>query len=755
MQHDLTEKRGDPVGSMRFMPMDDATGRLEPLAVPVGRLKSILRRHFAVVLLTFALGVGGTEAVVKQMPKQFTAEASILIEPQRTQVSDLQAISPDAGDVGGLVRTQIDILHSPALLHGVVEGLHLTDVAEFEPKGGGPMFLARTLLQKYGVLLTPEVYQPTQEDLVEIAAAVLAGKIGFANEIRSSVLRVMVTTEDPALSARIANEVAKNFLDFKRQEKFAAMQRAHDWFQEQIGALSEQLRAANLAVEQYRQQHRLDEEPPSDDPNAAARTQTINRQQLDTISRQLVDISRERAHQEAQLAQAQAATRGEVEPSSLPEVLVSPVIRQLLAQTTVVAGREAQLAATQGAGNPELAAVRAQLRKLQLRTAQEMGNVASSLDIEVKTARAQEQALQRQMAQLRSSVSGENSAQVGLQALQTQARATRSIYESFLTRATQLANVAGIQEPDASLVSAARAPLGPSAPQSTRLLGVSAVLSLVVGVALACVIERMRAGFSLPEQLEATLGLPLIALLPNVSLKTLYKPRRGKAAVAFNASIDKLRGQMRALGDERPKLLMVTSALPKDGKSVFAAALARNAAAAGWRVLLVDCDLGCPMLAQLFGLRSAPGLREILAGGLLGDSWNVVHEPAPRLSVITAGHTEGDPQELLASRSMAAFLVSVRAYYDLVVLDTPPVLPVADALVLAPQVDATVMVVRWEKTPRTAARDALRLLHESRARMMGAIMTRVDRRTAAISGGRLSFAFSRYDGYYSTRASRR
>ena len=104
------------------------------------------------------------------MPKQFTAEASILIEPQRTQVSDLQAISPDSGDVGGLVRTQIDILHSPALLHGVVEALHLTDIPEFEPKGGGLMFLAKTLLQKYGLLPTPEVYQPTQQDLVEIAA---------------------------------------------------------------------------------------------------------------------------------------------------------------------------------------------------------------------------------------------------------------------------------------------------------------------------------------------------------------------------------------------------------------------------------------------------------------------------------------------------------------------------------------------------------------------------------------------------------
>jgi succinoglycan biosynthesis transport protein ExoP len=243
-------------------------------------------------------------------------------------------------------------------------------------------------------------------------------------------------------------------------------------------------------------------------------------------------------------------------------------------------------------------------------------------------------------------------------------------------------------------------------------------------------------------------------MLPDVSPRTLRKPRRGKAAIAFNASLDKLRGQMRALGEGRPRVLMVTSALPKDGKSIFASSLARNAAAAGWRVLLIDCDLGCPTLARLFGLQSAPGLREILAGDSLGDTNSYMHEPAPGLSVITAGRTGGDPQELLASRSMVALLGAVRTRYDLIVLDTPPVLPVADALVLAPQVDATLMVVRWEKTPRTAARDALRLLHESRARMMGAVMTRVSRRTAAISEGRMSFAFSHYDGYHTVRAAR-
>ncbi len=255
------------------------------------------------------------------------------------------------------------------------------------------------------------------------------------------------------------------------------------------------------------------------------------------------------------------------------------------------------------------------------------------------------------------------------------------------------------------------------------------------GVSLACVIERLRGGFSLPEQVEAALGLPLIGLVPKVPPSVLRRQRGGRQAIVLNASLDRFRGQMRVLGEARPRLIMVTSALPKEGKSIFAGELARNTAAAGWRVLLLECDFGCPSLSRQFGLRAGPGLCEILSGGILGSTESVMHHPEPHLNVITAGRVSGDPQELLASKRMSALLTAVRSQYDLVILDTPPVLPVADALVLARQADATVAVVRWEKTPRLAASDAIRLLRESGARIMGVAMTQVDLRTAAISGG--------------------
>ncbi len=749
MRDEIIQRGEMPVSSLSLDPHASPLGQLEPLAVPLGQITSILRRHLWVLLGVFVLGVGGTGVVIKLLPKEYTATATILVQPQHTQVSDLQAISSDSSDINSLIRTQIDLLRSPALAMGVVEALNLADNVEFVPNGDGFVAKAKRFMHE---LLHWQATAPrplTLAEKTQIAGAVLSSKLRFANEARSSVMSVSVTTQDPVLSAQITNEVAKEFLDFKRQEKFAAMQRAHDWFQDQMGKLATEVSAADRAVEQYRQDHRLDELPPDD--GSTPRAETINRQQLNAISAQRAQVSREVALKQGQLAQAQAVLHGTKSPDTLPQVIASPMIAELLAQVSTVAGHEAQLASTRGSGDPELASVRAQHRKLQARIEAAMSNVVISLSADIKAARDQEELLRQQLEALRTAVSTENSALMGLQVPQTKARATRRIYESFLNRATELANVAGIQEQGASLVSSARPPLSPSAPKTTRLLAVAALLSLVLGVAVACLIERVRNGFSLPEQLETALGLPLVGVIPNAPSAALRGRSKGRAGVIFFASLDKLRGRIRALGEDRPRVVMITSALPKEGKSALAVGLARNAARAGLKVMLIECDFRCPSLARQFGLHPAPGLQEILSSSFLGDISNAVREPEPGLHVILGGNGKGDPLELLASYLMSALLRSLRISYDLIVLDTPPVLPVADGLVLAKQADTTLMVVRWEKTARTPARDAVQLLRASRTNIMGVVMTRVDRRTAAALSGRISYSFGHYDGYHLAR----
>jgi succinoglycan biosynthesis transport protein ExoP len=731
----------------------DPVAGVEPIAVPFGRLLSTLRRHLWVLLLIFLCGVGMTVATIGSMQKQYTSQAALIIEPQRTQVSDLQAIATDAENISSLMRTQIGILSSPSLALGVVDALHLTTNPDFAP-GNGLKATVMGWLAALHVISTPPVAPLSQADRANIAAGILSNKLSFSNDPDSRLLGIAVTTSSPILSARIANEVARQFLAFKVQEKFAAMQRAHDWLQGQVASLAAQVRADDTSVEAYRLSHGLGEELPDQAANVSGsgRVQTVNRQQLDDISKQLIDVSRDLTEKEGELAEAKVALQGSISTNDLPAVLASPMIAQLLDEAAQASGRAAELANTEGPGNPQLASAQARAGALQARARDQMGSVARSLSVAVSAERAQQAALQQQMEQLRGAVSRENAAELGLNTLETQARATRSIYESFLSRAAQLANVAGIQEPDASLVSGAEVPLSPSAPQPARLLAIASVLSLVLGAVFAVLLERLRGGFSMPEQIETLVGLPLIGLLPNVRQTRFLRTRGGRAEIALTASLDRLRGQMRVLGEARPKLLMVTSALPKEGKSVFSLELARNMAAAGWRVLLLECDFCCPSLAGYLGVTAGPGLCEILSGTSLGATQGLIRQPAQNFDVILAGRMRGDSQEMLASLRMSALLADVRQRYDMVIMDTPPVLPVADALVLGRLADATLAVVQWEKTPRDALMNTIRLLRASGSSIMGVVMTRVDMRKASIGGGRMSYAFRHYDGYHAARA---
>jgi polysaccharide biosynthesis transport protein len=729
----------------------DPVAAVEPIAVPFGRLFSTLRRHLWVLLLTFVIGVGTTAILVESMPKQYTSQAAIIIEPQRTQVSDLQAISSDAEDTASLMRTQIGILSSPSLALGVVDALHLTNSPDFAPGSGGLRTAVMNWLEKQQFVRKTPDKPLNAADRANIAAGILSAKLSFSNDPDSRLLGIAVTTRDPVLSARIANEVARQFLAFKVQEKFAAMQRAHDWLQGQVASLAAQVRADDASVEAYRLSHGLGEEMP-DQAGNPGQVQTVNRQQLNDISTQLIDVSRDLSEKEGELTQAQTALTGATSTNDLPAVLASPVIAQLLDEAAQASGRAAELASTEGPGNPELRSARAQTAALLARAREQMSNVARSLSVEVAAERAQKAALQQQMEQLRGAVSNETAAELGLNTLETQARATRGIYESFLSRAAQLANVAGIQEADASLVSSAEVPLGPSAPQPGRLLAIAAVLSLALGTVLALLLERLHGGFSVPEQIESVVGLPLVGLMPKVRQTRFRRRRGGRAEIALTASLDRLRGQMRILGEDRPRLVMVTSALPKEGKSLFSVELARNLASAGWHVLLLECDFCCPSLARYLGVAPGPGLCEILSGKSLGATDNIIRQPTRNLDVILAGKMRGDSQEMLASRRMSALLNDVRQRYDVVIMDTPPVLPVADALVLGRQADATLAVVQWEKTPREAVMNSIRLLRNSGSPIMGVVMTRVDLRKAASAGGSMSYAFRHYDGYHPARA---
>ncbi|CAH2598692.1 Polysaccharide biosynthesis tyrosine autokinase [Rhodovastum atsumiense] len=726
-------------------PAPDPVHTLEPIGVPLRRLGTILRRRFLLVLLVMTLGLGGMGLYLAKAPRTYRAEAAVLVEPRQTQVSDLQAIAADPGNAN-LIRTQIDLLRSPALARRVVERLALVDHPAFAPHDG----VVTRVLHMAGTLLGVPLLDSrplTPQERIDNATTALLAMVGQQNEPRSNVITIWAETVSPDLSADIANQFAQQYLEFKRYQKFAAVERAHTWFSERLGELGAKTRAAEQAVENYRLQNGLAEVL---NTRNAPTSPTINRQQLDEAARQLVIVSGEKARKEAQLSQARSALRAQRGYDALPEVLNSPLVQRLREQEANLARRDAELSVSLGERAPELMALRSQRRGLQQKLQEEMTNATSGLANEVAAAAVQESALRARLESLRSAVTTENKAEVRLQSLISEANTNRAIYESFLTRATQLANVAGIQEPDAELVSAATIPSEPYSPRAGRLLAVSFGFSLVLGIGLACMFDRMGEGVSTPEALEAELGLASLGLVPSVGAKARGDAPYGRGAADFAAALSRLRGTLQVIDAQaRPRVVMITSALPQEGKTVLATSLARNAAQAGWRVCVIDCDLRNPSVAAAFGIDPEPGLAQVLGTNSLSDGNPVVRRMTKGLDVIPTGVPEHDPQELLTSRRLAGILDMARTRYDLVIVDAPPVLAAADAQLLARIVDATLFVVRWERTPRAAARDALRLLRGADIRLLGTVLTQVHlSRFTRLSTGGLAHMYRYYPGYY-------
>ncbi len=745
--------------------------QLEPLAIPFKRFFGILKRRAWVIVAVTLIGAGAVGGFLKLTKSSYTASTSVLVEPRRTQVADLQAITTDPGVVATM-RTQIDILRSPSLLLRVVEEQKLTENPDFAPGPGlfrQGLDLLRGTHEMVRRLIDDEMPPPppmSERERTELAATILADRMTVANEVRSNVLGISVTTSDPVTAAAIANEIANQFLEFKRHQKFAAMQRAHQWFQERLAGLSERAREAEAAVEAYRQRHNISEVP-AERIGTPGRIATINRQQLNDLSRELITVSSLRAQKESQLNQIAAALRTQGRPDALPEVLNSQLVARMREQEATLISRLAEVSSIGGDRSPDVISVRAQLAGLQRRIREEMNNILTGLRTEVNAIRAREQSMQQQLETLRSAVAAENSAEVGLQGLMAEAQANRAIYESFLNRATQLANSAGIQDPDAELVSAATPPISPSAPRRLRLLAVGALLSLVAGVALACILERLRGGLSTPDEVEACIGVRPLGLVPSISvrnMRALTGPGRGGSsrggrvtaqdALTFTAALDRVRGLLQAGDSEmQPKVVVVTSSLPEEGKSFLSISLARSAASAGRRVLLIDADMRRPSIAQTMKLRKGHGLHDVLSGVQGASIDTAIQQVTPQLHVLQASSGDSDPLELLAGSAMSTLLDSIEDRYDLILVDTPPVLPVADALVLARLADVTLLAVRWESTPRAVAREAMRLLRTSGARSVTAVITQVEmKKFTSVDEADLSQMYRRYPGYYSNKA---
>jgi capsular exopolysaccharide synthesis family protein len=736
---------------------------VEEREIDLRSILGMLRRRKSVIFGTVAAVLLVTLLVLIQLTPRYTSSAELMLNTRQQNVVDIESvvsgINVDPGAFQTGVQSEINIITSRSLARRVVEKLGLMQDPEFNAglrqssalDYVNPLYWvesgARWVMAAVGLGATSE--EPAEprtaeeEENAAIGSVVSAfiGHLNVSNDRRSYSILVNFTSEDPEKAAVIANAVADQYLVDQLEAKFEATRRATAWLNERLADLREKVKESETALQAYKEQANLIDN----------QGQTVSAQQLSELNSQLILARTERAQTEARLRRVRELVKtGGVESS--PDVLANPLIQRLREQETDLMRQQAELSGRYGERHPTMINLKAEIRDLRGKIEAEVNKIVLSLANEVEVARARESTLASNLASIQANVGELSRASVKLNELQREADANRALFETFLARFKETSNQDQIIQPDARIISAAEVPSWPSFPRKKVILALALGISLFLGVFLALLIERLDNGFRSPEQVERLTGVPGLGLIPAVRASRKSQPQDYLLQKPTSAYAEALQSVRTALHfsnvDHPPKVILVTSALPEEGKTTFAVSLARLAARSGLKVVLVDADMRRPKVARVLGLESDAGLRELLAGDALIPG--VLHKDEPSgMHIIPSQPDTPGPQDLLGSRRMRDLIRQMSSLYDLVVIDSPPIMAVSDAVVLSGLADATLVMVRWETTPREVTISAIRQLRQSGGRIAGAVLTRVNmRKHARFSYGDSGYYYDKYKGYY-------
>jgi capsular exopolysaccharide synthesis family protein len=697
--------------------------------------RKLWRRRGLIVSCTVLLG-GAAIVAAWSMPSFYVSEARVLVGIQVPRLlpnveSLIADISPDAERV----QNEGFILQSRTIAKQVIDQLKLRDDPEFNPELRKPSVWSRLDLRQYVPRtvealisrLTPPKEAKTPDPAQEAASRddrmvdTLLSRIDVSTLGRSHILGVKAESQNPATAAAIANALAERYLDYQRRDKIESMDRVDKFLLGRVTELREQVSKSDQAVEDYRRSHDLYKSGGNGVGNG------VTAQQLTELNTQLMAAQTAKAEAESRLNEAKEMSKGGLNSESVPEVLRSPLITVLKGQLAESERKAGELSATLGARHPALVNARSELGNVQARIGAEIAKIVDGLAREARSANARYDALAENFEKLKNQMGRVNDRSIQLESLERDATVNRNLLEAMLLRAKQSTGAETILQANAKLVSPAAPAGAPSYPPKAliALLGIAG--GMMVGGAIALLREGSDHTFRRADQVEAATGLPVMAMVPQVSGRTppavqvLRQPTS-----AYSEALRRLHiGVELSEAVACPKTILFSSATPSEGKSVMVASLGRLLASNGKRVLLIDCDWRSPRLHQIFRCSNRDGLASLLIDRDVQLDQAIHHDALSGVDVMPAGPWSPRSAHLLSSDHMRHLLEALEPHYEFIILDTPPALVTADVLALSRLVEKVVFVVRWGHTRQEAVLEALKQIVDAQGDVAGVVMSRV------------------------------
>jgi succinoglycan biosynthesis transport protein ExoP len=722
------------------IPGGDGSDRLD-----LHKLIAAFRRRLGAFFLALLNCVAIAMLITVNQTPTFTATSRLMINAREQQVTPQEeqgaaALSalPNASPI---IDSEVEVLGSRDLARKVATSLRLDRDPEFNPSlaDRNPSIIDR-ILQKPA----PKPMEPAAIDqaiIDRLLSGLSARRVGVTYAID-----VSYRADDPQKAARIADAFAKTYVADQLDTKAVANREASDLLGDRLEELRKQAVDDAAEVQQYRIQNDL----------LSTSGASLTEQEISTYNQRVAEAQVEASADQARLRTARAQLASGSTGEDLGEALNSGVIQSLRGQRVAVSTRVADMQGRYGQRHPEILKAQRELADIDAQIQGEISRLISNLEAKAEVSRQRLASITSSLSTARSSLSQNNRAMVGLAELEQKAAASQALYESYLNRFKQTNAQEGTERADARVISEARIPANPTSPNMLLNVVFGAVIGIGVGLVAVIASEMLDSSLTTAEDVERRLGRRFLAGVP---LLSSLKGGRGmspttalieKPHSAYAEAYRNLRASLKYATLNGPvTVVAVTSALPQEGKTTTSICLARSAALQGQRVVLIDCDNRRREFNKLVrGGTNRPGLLEVLAGQASIDE-ALVQDELTGAMILPLNNSIAVGQDLMGGEAMDALLAKLRERFDLVVLDTSPILPLADTRILATKVDVVVFVARWRKTSEHAVQAAIKALPVEGVTIAGVVLNRIHLGQQARFGhGDAAYYYRQYAQYY-------
>src|SRR6195256_3613487 len=712
-----------PIGSAPYTTLPSADSSLREY------MRVLIKRKWMVISVVVGIFLAVAVASLRQTPI-YEATGQIVVNKADSNLITFKDSVPvvDYYDQSDL-DTEVRILQSDLMALQVIRQLNLDKRPEF----GGQADQKQPNL----------VADPLQSDSNRTSALLgsFRGNLHVTLIPNTRIIEIHYTSTDPQLAASAVNTLAATYVEQNFKTKFESTMQASDWLSKQLVDLQMKVETSQEKLVRYQKEHEI---------FGVDDKQNIITEKLDELNKEMTTAEFDRMQKEAAYRQTQSndpvAVSAAIVSDSTGGVSgsASALLDKLREQQAALKIQIADLSTQFGPSYPKIAQLNNQLKEIDHQLQSETNKAVDHLNGRYQAALQRENMLRASFEKQKQEANKLNESAIEYSILKRDVDSNRTLYEGLLEKLKEAGVTAGLRSNNFRIINAARVPTSPSEPNIPRNLAFALVLGVISGIGLAFLLENLDNTVRTPEQAQAISGLPSLGMIP-LGSKSASHGSTGKR-LALTASkevvetVTQVRPQSQMAESYRalrtsllltnlgapPKVIMVTSALPQEGKSTTSINCAIVLAQKGVRVLLIDADLRRPSIHKTLGIGPRSGLSNVLTGSTTLQQAITHTAVLPNLDVLPAGTPPPNPAELLASTNMRDVLMELREKYDHIVVDTPPTLSVTDAVVLSPRADAILLVIRSGHTTKQALRRSRDILMQVNAKVAGVLLNAVD-----------------------------